>query len=296
MAQERNLGNRLQLVAPELLTTDVWLPTLTTMDRASLSERLRRELFQVGDLALLAITLGQTQQAVNWLALGFFCDQSVAREALATSGALRASKYRYRTNHLLKALAALEAAAADLSLSTEVLEYFASMKVLAKLAPAVGHMDHTLRQFLKRHANTALKSVVARMDALFMIAHEADHTGSTKDIATYPKEELAEGASYIIHCIDDEIGIRDAHFGMALETKISRGLFDKMLVRACKIRRHSDAELLVDAFNYRCRLDGRTIVVSASTPELEKSIRLGYVQDEQARDQDRVPSGGVARR
>lgn len=70
MAQQRNLGNRLQLVAPELLTTDVWLPTLTSMDRASLSNRLR-------------------------LALGFFCDQSVAREALATSGALRASKYSW---------------------------------------------------------------------------------------------------------------------------------------------------------------------------------------------------------
>jgi len=288
MAQRRDLESRLQLVAPELLATDIWMPTLMTMDRPSLSGALRRELFQIGDLTLLAITHGDTQQAVNWLALGFFCDQLVSREALATSGALRASKYRYATKPLLKTLAALEAAAVDLSLSTEVLGYFNSMKLLAKLAPAVGRMDHTLRQFLKRNADTALKSVVARMDALFMIAHEADHTGSTKDIATYPREELAEGASYIIHCIDKEIGIRDTHFGMTLETKISRGIFDKMLVKACKIRRHSDAELLVDAFNYRCSSRGRTIVISPSTPELEKSIRLGYVQDEQARDQSRL--------
>ncbi|MCR9196252.1 MAG: hypothetical protein NXH88_16045 [Hyphomonas sp.] len=271
-----------------MLTTDIWLPTLMTMDRASLFEKLRRELFQVGDLVLLAITLGKTQQAVNWLALGFFCDQSISREALATSGALRASKYHYRTQHLLKTLFALEAAAADLSLSTNVLRYLDSMKLLAKLAPAVGHMDHTLRRFLKRNADTALKSVVARMDALFMIAHEADPTGSTNDIASYPREELAEGASYIIHCIDEEVGIRDTHFGMTLETKIMRGTFDKMLVKACKIRRHSDAELLVDAFDYHCSLDGRTILVSAPTPELEKSIRLGYVQDEQSRDQGRL--------
>ncbi|MGO4319915.1 hypothetical protein, partial [Agrobacterium sp. MCAB5] len=46
--------------------------------------------------------------------------------------------------------------------------------------------------------------------------------------------------------------------------------------------------LLVDAFGYRCSASGRTIVVSAPTPELEKSIRLGYILDEQAREQTRL--------
>ncbi|MDX8451019.1 hypothetical protein, partial [Mesorhizobium captivum] len=196
------------------------------------------------------------------------------REALATSGAFRSSKYGYKAKGLLEVLSALKRLAAELPLSEDNCRYCDSLLVLANIAPSIQRLDYSLRQFLKRNADTALKSVMARIDALFMTGHQADHTGSSEHIGFYSKEDLAEGASYIIHCIDTEVGIQNRHFNLMAESKIASGLFDKLLVKACKIRRYCEAEILVDAFNYRCDMSRRKIAVSAPTPELEKSIRL----------------------
>ncbi|RVN01753.1 hypothetical protein CN120_20285 [Sinorhizobium meliloti] len=288
MAPDRNLESRLQLVAPDLAAEAVWLPRLMASDRLRLAASLRRELSQVGELARTAIAGGKIQDAVNWLALGFFCDQIVGRQALATAGTFRSSKYRYRTNHLVKAIAGFEEAVKDLGLLKDVRAYLESVKMLVKLAPAVAGMDQALRKFLKRNAQTSLKSVVARMDALFMLPHEGDPIGPIEAITTYPREELAEAASYIIHCFHEEVCIRETHFNLMSEEKIIHGDFDKLLVKACQIRRYDEAEVLVEAFDYRCSSSGRTVVVSAPTPELEKSIRLGYIQDTQARDQTKL--------
>ncbi|WP_299808957.1 hypothetical protein [uncultured Roseibium sp.] len=282
MAKQKDLRSCLQLIAPELLEAEIWLPTLVAMDKNWLFESLRRDLPQVGDLAVQEITLGNVQLAVNWITLGFFCNQSMAREALTSSGTLRASKYKFRTNQLLDVFAALEVVATELSLNTDDLRYLNSMKLLAEFAPEVEDLDQSLRRFLRRNADTALKSVIARVDALFMISHDVDQAKNKNALNSYSKEELAEGASYIIHCINEEIGISDAHFGMMLERKIARGLIDKMILKACKIRQVFEAEMLVEAFNYRCTVTGGKISISAKDPVLEKSIRLGYVQNELA--------------
>ncbi|NTG32431.1 hypothetical protein G6L08_35410 [Agrobacterium rhizogenes] len=288
MAKERSLEKRIALVVPELLESDQWLSRLRFMDQCDLRSKLEKELFQVGGLALTAVRLGKINAAVNWLSLGFYCDQSATRDSLGTAGTFRASKYRYRTEYLLETLSALDNVATELALTPEVLNYLGSVRMLVRLSPAVGQIDQNLRVFLKRNSDVALKAVVARIDALFMIGHQGDHIGSTDEISTYPVEELAEGASYIIHCIDEEIGISECHFGLIPEEQIAKGVFDKLIIKACKIRRYAEAEILIDAFDYRCIKRGRETIITAPTPELEKSIRLGYIQNEQARDQGRL--------
>jgi len=53
------------------------------------------------------------------------------------------------------------------------------------------------------------------------------------------------------------------------------------LVKACKIRAFLAAEIFVDAFDYRCTLRGDVVRVEPPYPELEMSIRLGFIQTEQ---------------
>jgi len=115
-----------------------------------------------------------------------------------------------------------------------------------------------------------------------MLSHEGDFTASSEDVDFYSKEDLAEGASYIIYCFDSAIGIRDSHFNFLAERSLTRGLFSKIIIKAYKIRRFSEAEILVDAFNYRCTLQRRKVRITPPNPEIEKSIRLGYVQTDQA--------------
>ncbi|MGO8253434.1 hypothetical protein ACC792_20955 [Rhizobium ruizarguesonis] len=288
MAKDRDLKNRLAVVAPALLEKDDWLQPLLSIDPGELAGSLAKELFQVGELALGAIQSGHIRAAVNWISLGLHCDQSATRASLGDAGTFRASKYRYRTKYLLEALSGINKAAPELSLTPEILGYLDSVKELTKLAPAVGEIDRSVRKFLNRNSQVCLKSILVRIDSFFMIGHQGDHIGSTDAISTYPVEELAEGASYLVHCIDEEIGIKGTHFRHIPEDQIAKGVFDKLIIKACKIRRYAEAEILVDAFNYQCVKSGRETIIGAPFPEFEKSIRLGYIQNLQARDQDRL--------
>ncbi|MFD2032785.1 hypothetical protein ACFSKM_25720 [Ancylobacter dichloromethanicus] len=146
----------------------------------------------------------------------------------------------------------------------------------------VAKLNRSLEGFLVRNQNTALKSVVAFVDSLFMIDHEGHPSISSDDLAGYSKEELAEAASYILHVIDRCIGIRDNQFTYMSETGISRGLYSKLFVKAAKIRAYCEAEILLDGFHYECERHGRTVRIVPPSPELEKSIRLGYAMSEQA--------------
>ncbi len=288
MAKDRDLKKRLAVVAPALLEKDDWLQPLLFMDPGELAGRLAKELFQVGELALGAIQSGHIRAAVNWISLGLYCDQTATRASLGDAGTFRASKYQYRTNYLFETLSGVNRAAPELSVTPEILGYLDSVAALAKLAPAVGDIDRSVRTFLKRNSQVCLKSILVRIDSLFMVRHQGDHIGSTEAISTYPVEELAEGASYLVHCIEEEIGVKGTHFRNIPEAKIAKGVFDKLIIKACKIRRYAEAEILIDAFEYRCTKSGRDTIIRAPFPEFEKSIRLGYIQNQQAHDQSRL--------
>jgi len=66
------------------------------------------------------------------------------------------------------------------------------------------------------------------------------------------------------------------------ESGLLAGLYHKLLVKACKVRKFLEAEIKVDAFHYRCTSHRNKINLEAPFPELEMSIRLGFIQNEQA--------------
>src|SRR5262249_27746810 len=133
-----------------------------------------------------------------------------------------------------------------------------------------------------------LKTVVALVDSFFMLDHNADPRTSSNNWKHYSKEELAEAGSYLIYSFDDEIGLKDDHFNFLDEQALSRGLYHNILVKICKIRKFFEAEILLDAFDYRCTLRRRVLRIMPPSAELEISIRLGYIQSEQARQRSRI--------
>jgi len=110
----------------------------------------------------------------------------------------------------------LLAHAKALSLADDVTHYLQSVSRLLQLASSVRALDASLREFLVRRNERALKTVVAVVDSLFMLDHMADNSRSSEDWKCYTKEDLAEAGSYIIHCFDAEIGLRDEHFNFMM--------------------------------------------------------------------------------
>lgn len=288
LPRQRNLKAKLRSVFPNLDETRDWRPILGATDIAALAGGLSRDLSQVGDLAHMALVDGRSTEAVNWLYLGLLCNEAVTRESIGESGALRPSKYRYRVAGIHDVVKELQRSADELDLSQSTRAYLASLQALATLSSSVRKADESLRDFLRRNRDTTLKSLLARVDALFMLGHQGDQAKNSMLLGHYSAEELAEGASYIIHCLDRDFGIEQKHFSMMSETKIKRGVFDKLLIKAAKIRAFCDAEIMIDAFDYRCEVHGTNFLITAPFPELEKSTRLGYMQNEQAHNRTRL--------
>ena len=72
------------------------------------------------------------------------------------------------------------------------------------------------------------------------------------------------------------------------EPGLIAGLYHKLLAKACKIRAFLAAEIFVDAFDYRCALRADVVRVEPPYPELEMSIRLGFIQNEQVSWSQRI--------
>jgi hypothetical protein len=288
MPKPRNLKEKLLSELPVLVEGTDWRPVLRVTDRAALADSLGGELSQVGELTHSALAAGRSADAVNWLYLGMLCDQAATRKSVSEIGALRPSKYRYRASDIRLVVDKLQLLADELLLTPSTRRYLDSIGSVASLSVSVRRLDQSLREFIKRNGPSTLKSVLARVDALFMLGHRGDQGADSALINHYSAEELAEGASYIVHCLDSEVGISQKQFSVMSESKIKRGVFDKLLIKACKIKVFCDAEIMIDAFDYGCEVQGASFVVAAPYPELEKSTRLGYMQNEQASERTRL--------
>ena len=169
-----------------------------------------------------------------------------------------------------------------LGISEDFAQFILSSQNLLYMSNATRRLDSSIRRFALRRQGVLLKTVVALADQFFMTDHRAVHSVSTDEWEHYSKEELAEAASYILYCVDDEVGIQDHHFHLIDERALRRGLYHALLVKACKVRRFREAEVMIDAFDYRCQRSGRSVRIVAPYPKLEMSIRLGFIQQEQA--------------
>jgi hypothetical protein len=272
----------IHLAHPALSESADWFPHLEKGKDGGEFAGLRNRVRQLVELAGTEIIRGNGAKAANYVGLATVVDATKAREYLGSSGILRASRYNFDIRGPVEVVERLLKKAAPLSMPRPFVQYLTSVMLLLKAGKEVARLNKSLEGFFVRNQDTALKSVIAFADALFMIEHEGHPSISSAELAGYTKEELAEAASYILHVFDRCVGIRDDQFNYMGETGISRGLYSKLLIKAAKIRAYCESEILLDAFHYECERRGQTLRIVPPSPELEKSIRLGYAMTEQA--------------
>lgn len=259
-----------------------WLPILArpvTKPGAG----LKKHVGKLVDAAAAAVHDGETKAALNLLALAFHVNAEEARAKTGENGLFRASKSDFRATHIATVVAGLLGHARATELPDPIIEYLRSTGNLLKLGAAVSRLHKSLIQFLSRKKFLGVKSILAYADALFMLEHSGKFYADKNTVQGYTKEDIAEAASFILHLQDKRGGVGDVDFGFSDDEAISDGLYAKILIKACKIRQYCEAEILIDAFDYRCELKKRAASISAPYPELEQSIKLGYIQAEMAK-------------
>ncbi len=194
-AQSQVLKSLSHAISNLALTCD-WLPLLLKSYRATLEERVQRnDVPLLADFASQAINEGQHQVAVNWTALGLYCYPQRTADEIRRRGVFRCSKYGYRAGCLRRVVAELLGQANALSLSDDITQYMDSVSKLLRVATSIREIDSSLRQFSVRRQDSLLKTVVALVDSLFMLNHDADRAASSDDWKSYSKEDLAEAGS-----------------------------------------------------------------------------------------------------
>ena len=282
MPQQRDILHSLEQVVPDLSEAANWLPRILSLDPATLEPLVPRQ--RVNHLikdASVAIAASRHQEAANRIALGLYLYPERTEDEIRRSGIFRSSKYGFQPGCLRRVLTLLLEQETSLGLSDDFVQFITSSQTLLYMSTATRHLDTSIRRFIIRRQDVLLKTIVALADQFFMTDHREDLSVSTDEWKHYSKEELAEAASYIIYCFDDDVGIQDHHFHLIDEEALLRGLYHSLLVKACKVRRFLEAEVMIDAFDYRCQRSGRSLRIQAPYPKMEMSIRFGFVQQEQ---------------
>ena len=283
MPQQQDVLHSLQQIDPKLSDAANWFPRILSLDPETLTPLVpRQRVKQLITDASVAIIGSRHQEAANRIALGLYLYPERTEDEIRRSGIFRSSKYGFQAGCLRRVLTTLLEKENSLGLSEDCVQLLISSQNLLYMSNSVRHLDASIRRFIiKRHA-VLLKTIVALADQLFMTDHREDLSVSTDEWKYYSKEELAEAASYIIYCFDDDVGIQDHHFHLIDEEALLRGLYHSLLVKACKVRRFREAEVMIDAFDYRCQRSGRSLRLKAPYPRMEISIRFGFIQQEQA--------------
>ena len=223
---------------------------------------------------------GRVGRARNWVALGLYIDAANAMAYFKRAGLFRASKFGFKGESLLRIVATVLEASDALGLDSDTRRYLESQRSLLTLAAGARRLYVSVVRELRKRRRIALKSLVVTVDRMFLVPYRADIGLDCDDPRQYAMEDHAEALSFLVHTLATIQPIEDRQFDVIDEQGIQEGVYEDLLVAACKLRVYQEAELLVDVFHYSASGDGDAINLRPNEPRLEQSIRLGYIHTE----------------
>ena len=223
---------------------------------------------------------GHFGRARNWVALGLYLDSANVVAHFKRVGLFRASKFGFQGKLLLRLVEGTLARGGVLRLGSETSRYLESVRSLLTLSVAALRTYHFIVRQLRKRDKGAVKSLVATVDRMFLEPRPADRELDSDKPGYYTIEEHAEALSFLIHTFATHRVIEDRHFNLIDERGVKEGVYERLLVAACKLRAYQEAELLVDVFSYSATGDGDAIHLRPDDTRLEQSIRLGFIHSE----------------
>jgi len=230
---------------------------------------------------------GKYCSALNFLVLGLLYSRERTIDFIRRKGLFRYSKYLERKCIIQNICAEVITLSADLKLSTEVIDYLHS---IIKLAP-IYTIQQTLRLEIikeiklfkdrnKKNNKSFIKTLLVYLDYLFLINYQAHEKGDPNNISFYSKETIAEAISFIFYLNNRLPGGQESEVPLLDEDYILSNKINNILLNACYFKKLQEIEIYVDHFSYKCFSINKHLKIIPPFPEIEKSIRLGYVRSQ----------------
>ena len=143
------------------------------------------------------------------------------------------------------------------------------------------HHERRIRKnvFGNKVETSLFKELMVYMEILYVWTNLDDQEihGNRDVLASYTKEEIGEGISYLISIYDDIIGIKeDGNYWIDSYFIIDKKI-EELILLACKVLQLQEWELLIDYFDYEITSQGNNWTIKCNS-NLEKSIRMGYAK------------------
>lgn len=168
------------------------------------------------------------------------------------------------------------------SLKTEALEYLLSVQALHSLRLQIKPIFSYIFKEIERFKYTVLKSTFVVIDRMFL----GNWSGGDKSLPGdhplhHSMEDFAEAFSTIIGIFKKRFGITVSDWQRSDSDGINNSsIYIFILTAAAQLNAFKQAEVMLDGLPYGARLVGSRVHVFSIDPLFEKTVRLGYVQQE----------------
>jgi hypothetical protein len=224
----------------------------------------------------------RAREAIATVLAMLFLDADHAISCMRRDGVLRASRYGYKGALIGRVGKAALAIRHLMTPSSDCLAYLESIIALSKLAANAGALHEEMVRTVRARRTVVLKTVLVIVNSLFYHGWLNDPNASSLDSRRYSSEEYAEAASLILATYASLFPIDDRCCIHVDVTALGTGavVYHRLLLAAIRITKFREAELTIDGLPYRAELDGQTVTISSICPDIERSVRLGYIQSQ----------------
>lgn len=224
-------------------------------------------------------------------------DRTVSR--MRRSGALRASRYKFRGFGIRKVVDIGLSMQAHLGMSPESVTYLESVRALLSLSDSAKQVRSEMLVQLRARKLRSLKTLLALLNAVFQTPWSADRQLDSMDVRHWAIEDLASGYSLIFDLVREEMGLSPDMWTHADEQAAGSAadLYSRLLLNAARLSELREAETMIDGLPYVAVEANGRVVVRAKDPNFERGVRLGYIQmDMQSMHRSRMVLSGPGAR
>jgi hypothetical protein len=253
---------------------------LKTLERPQRSRNLERAIKPLIDELSDHLKGDRKREALATALAAMFADGDYAIGKMRRDGLLRASKYHY--NGLL--IANIARAALDarslLVARDERFDYLESVVALTRLASSARRLHDRVIKILGTRQDVVLKTVLVILNSRFYRHSPADLSLNSLNLDRYSIEDVSDAASLILDTYRQLFAINDQCCNSIDDEVVAGGssIYERLFLAAIRLTKFKDAETMVDGLPFRATWAGGAARVSSIDPEVEKSIRLGYIQ------------------
>lgn len=232
---------------------------------------------------------------LNYLVIGLLYDVTQTFDKIKRKGLFRYSTHLNNKNIIEPLFKRILELSDKLSLNRHEVLYLKSIINLSPLHKILKnchrYLINEIVQFNKRPLvygtkPSLVKTLISYLDYLFLIGYYPSKQEDPNALEFYGKEAISEAVSYIIFLKKEMYGLNESDGFMIDEDYVSNGRINELLLKACQFKKLQEFEILIEHFSYTCENKNNKVIIRPPAPDMEKSIRLGYIKTELQRNYD----------